>query len=251
MGLGQAGYQTFIVLFAAHLMADFVVQTDIMVENKKKVCVSLLHTGIVLLAVIILSGTLNFFAITIIGVTHYIIDWWKAHQEKFEALNAFSVDQILHVSVLLVVTLLFPRLYEHGIWLDPNSIIPKNFSQATVQVYLKALIGISALILVTKFSGIVVRHFMARFPYNDFGKSLRNAGLYIGYLERLLVLFLFWVGYPSGVGFVFAAKSLLRFNQVRSRKTSEYVLIGSLLSFTLAFAIAWGAQQAVKLIQIP
>jgi hypothetical protein len=68
-------------------------------------------------------------------------------------------------------------------------------------------------------------------------ESLSNAGKYIGILERLLVFTFIIVNHWEGVGFMVAAKSVFRFSdlaQAKQRKLTEYVLIGTLLSFGLA-----------------
>ena len=72
-------------------------------------------------------------------------------------------------------------------------------------------------------------------------ESLVNAGHYIGLLERLLVYIFIVTGHWEGVGFMIAAKSVFRFSdlaQARQRKLTEYVLIGTLLSFGLSVVSA-------------
>lgn len=67
--------------------------------------------------------------------------------------------------------------------------------------------------------------------------SLSSAGKYIGILERLLVFTFIVVNHWEGVGFMIAAKSVFRFSdlaQAKQRKLTEYVLIGTLLSFGIA-----------------
>ena len=68
-------------------------------------------------------------------------------------------------------------------------------------------------------------------------ESLSNAGTYIGILERILVLIFVLIGQYGAIGFLIAAKSLLRVSREgdeNARKKTEYVLIGTLLSFTVA-----------------
>jgi len=48
-------------------------------------------------------------------------------------------------------------------------------------------------------------------------------------------------GQSAGIGFLIAAKSVLRFGSVGDdRKISEYVIIGTLASFGWAMAVAFG-----------
>ncbi len=68
-------------------------------------------------------------------------------------------------------------------------------------------------------------------PKNTEGKSLPNAGKLIGITERFLALALILLGQYEAVGLIIAAKSILRF---RETQKSEYVLVGTLLSFGIA-----------------
>lgn len=57
-------------------------------------------------------------------------------------------------------------------------------------------------------------------------------------MERSLIFLLFIIGQPEGVGFLVAAKSILRFEESKKQKQAEYILIGTLLSFSIAIAIS-------------
>jgi hypothetical protein len=66
-----------------------------------------------------------------------------------------------------------------------------------------------------------------------------GAGRWIGVLERLLIYVLVIAGQAAAAGIVVAAKSILRYPEISShpqRIAPEYVLIGSLASWLLAFA---------------
>ncbi|WP_062381698.1 hypothetical protein [Pseudomonas abietaniphila] len=70
--------------------------------------------------------------------------------------------------------------------------------------------------------------------------SLKSAGKLIGYLERVLILTFVLLQQWEGIGFLLTAKSILRFNDLKSaeqRSLSEYVLLGTLVSFTVSMAI--------------
>lgn len=68
--------------------------------------------------------------------------------------------------------------------------------------------------------------------------GLKNGGRMIGQLERALIFLLILIGQPGGIGFLVAAKSILRFEEAKKQPVAEYVLIGTLLSFTLAIAFS-------------
>jgi hypothetical protein len=70
-------------------------------------------------------------------------------------------------------------------------------------------------------------------------KDTNRAGRWIGILERLLVFVLVISGQAAAAGIVVAAKSILRFPEISSKPQQiapEFVLVGSLASWLLAFA---------------
>lgn len=67
-------------------------------------------------------------------------------------------------------------------------------------------------------------------PDND---TLR-AGRLIGTLERLLIVGFAVAGQLTAAALVISAKGLLRFRELDEKQHSEYVLVGSLLSWTVA-----------------
>ena len=77
--------------------------------------------------------------------------------------------------------------------------------------------------------------------------GLENAGLWIGILERWLLLTFLLLGNPGAVGFLIAAKSVFRFGSLTGsgelRKT-EYILIGTMASVLFSL-IVWIGLNAV------
>lgn len=70
-----------------------------------------------------------------------------------------------------------------------------------------------------------------------------NAGKWIGYLERILILTFILTSNIEGIGFLLAAKSVFRFgelNKTKDIKITEYVLIGTFASFTIAILLGFG-----------
>jgi len=101
---------------------------------------------------------------------------------------------------------------------------------------------ITALIFITQPAGIIIGQLTKSFR-NELGASdgLDKAGQYIGITERLLVFIFALMGQFSAIGFLIAAKSVLRIakdGETEGRKKTEYVLIGTLISFTLAILTA-------------
>ena len=73
----------------------------------------------------------------------------------------------------------------------------------------------------------------------DIPDESNGAGRWIGILERLLIFVLVVAGQAAAAGIVVAAKSILRYPEISAkpqRIAPEYVLIGSLASWLIAFA---------------
>lgn len=71
--------------------------------------------------------------------------------------------------------------------------------------------------------------------------SLQDAGKFIGIIERLLIYLFVCTHHFEAVGFLLAAKSIFRFGDLKEAhdiKLTEYVLIGTLLSFGVALIVA-------------
>lgn len=85
--------------------------------------------------------------------------------------------------------------------------------------------------------------------YED--KSLPKAGRWIGYFERILVMTFILLGSYEAIGFLMAAKSIFRFGDLKDNKEirmTEYVLVGTLMSFTIAVIIALGTKMLIRAI---
>ena len=221
-------------LILAHFIGDFVLQPAHWVEDKleKKGRSKYLyfHIGVHLLILLIILQFQHIVPIIIIVVTHFLIDLGKlslTNPKNYRWL--FVADQILHLLVLGGV------LY----WISP---FPINFGALFTE---KNLLLTTFLVFVTYVSGIIMRMLLA--PYIDEvarddadtteGGSLKNAGTYIGMLERLFVFGFILMQQWAAIGLLIAAKSVFRFgdlNKGKNRKLTEYVLIGTLLSFGLA-----------------
>ena len=85
-------------------------------------------------------------------------------------------------------------------------------------------------------SGFIIERVLPRMvKIRNPKEGLENAGKWIGYLERFLILTFVFGGSYVAVALLVAAKSILRYPEVQ--ENSEYVLIGTLLSFSIAVAV--------------
>jgi hypothetical protein len=81
-------------------------------------------------------------------------------------------------------------------------------------------------------------------------EGLPNGGRLIGVLERGLIHLLILSGQAAGIGFLIAARSVLRFSDTRDdRRVGEYVIIGTLAPFL--WAICWAEAAQALLCVLP
>ena len=231
----QPMIETALALITAHLLADFVVQTLWIVENKRRFPVLLWHgSHVFALSVLALGGSVVL--ALVIAAAHMVIDLVKVRALP-PTLWAFCADQMAHLVTIALVVWWVPDAFAQGLW-HP---LPTG-------VFLAALY-LCGFILTTTAGGPIVGLLMA--PYRDLtpAEGLDNAGRTIGLLERGLIYLLVMAGEPAGIGFLIAAKSILRFDTAsKSQKLSEYVIIGTLASFGWALLMAFGTQALIKLL---
>lgn len=222
----------FIPLILAHLLGDFLLQPNSWVADKerKKAGSVYLYLHILLhavLAFIFLWNIELWWIAAIIGVSHFLIDWAKLNFQNAKTKRTwFFVDQLLHVLVIGGLSMLYFPYFRWDDFFNSESL-----KLITAVVFLTVPSSIFIKILISIWTPVTVEH--SKFQT----ESLVNAGKYIGILERLLVFVFILVDHWEGVGFMIAAKSVFRFSdlaEAKQRKLTEYVLIGTLLSFGIA-----------------
>lgn len=255
--------ETFIALLFAHTLADFVLQNDWIVRNKRNPLALGLHALSVGLTAVIATGTLHP-ALLALALIHIGIDVGKLAMTTLwkgaGGLGPFIIDQALHLASLIALTFWLPDLWAQGLWSPEASntggILGTGFwSDATalpVSHLPAVMVLLTGLILATRAGGFAVGLLMEPFaPHlgkGDASKSLPGAGRVIGYLERGLIFALVLFGQAQGVGLLIAAKSILRFGAVKDdRRLSEYVIIGTLASFGWALIVAFATLHALAL----
>ena len=223
-------------LIIAHLLTDFVFQSDSWVKQKSENGWHSKHLyfhGLVAgILAYIFSGLWDLILIPVtIAVTHILIDGIKTKYE--DNMRSFLIDQFGHFMVIL------------AIWLWVINPVPEDLA-ALEQILLpgtKIWIIITAYLIVIWPSGVLISKMVEKWREDIFesentgdkGKSLEKAGRWIGMLERFLILTFVLLQQYAAIGFLVAAKSIFRFRE--SRKTVEYVLIGTLISFVIAIVV--------------
>ena len=218
--------ETFAALLLAHALADFVLQPDRMAAHKRRPLWFAAHIAIVLATAIATTGSLHP-ALLALALAHAAIDAAKLASRQ-TGLTAFLADQAAHLATLVATAALLPDLFASGLWSGQTS-LPTLYALAA-----GALLAIRA-------GGFAIGLLMAPWAAEITLDGLANGGRAIGQLERGLIFLMILGGLPEGIGFLIAAKSVLRFGTVREEaKLSEYVIIGTLASFGWAMLSAWG-----------
>lgn len=257
----------------AHLIADFVLQSDGLVAKKKayynekrKVfdtknplwihgayvfgCMQIVHIFYQqTLSIIIMTG--------LITVGHMIIDHIKLAYQNPKPRNEkvkFFVDQIAHLIVIIFGCGVFELDYEKkyistfGNYSNMNNgkwWIPKIESEYIMVAIIFTLFSYVA--------GYVISFLLENLKVikgnrddEEHGEpserrlsdSEKKTGIKIGIIERMLVIIFVAVGQYGAMGLILAGKSLARYEELKNKDFSEYYLYGTLLSFL--FGIAGG-----------
>jgi len=252
----QTTIRAVLALYLAHLLTDFIFQTAHLVQQKKNghAIGYFKHGAIhyfcaVLAAGLFLPGMILSlrFQVVVIALTlvHLSIDICKIQFAKSRPVAdgaiAFVADQIVHF-----ITIVFAAC-----WIEraPLASVARSSLQALrgqsnrilllLVIYLVVIFACGYLIrFVTK---PMMRHIgqgtrqAGVVPPHETPAQLSNAGMYIGWLERFMVLTALLLHSPATVGLIIAAKSIARYPQFHREQFAEYFLIGTLLSICTAF----------------
>lgn len=85
----------------------------------------------------------------------------------------------------------------------------------------------------------------------DLSRGFTDGGVVIGRLERLLIFLFVIAGELGAVGFLITAKSVFRFGELTNKENrleAEYIIIGTLMSFTVGLVISWGFKSLITTI---
>jgi hypothetical protein len=228
------------ILIAGHLLSDFVLQTDSMAHAKQRWRVQLPHALIVAAVTTALLGDLRIGLIAAVFAAHLVIDLAKSWYRD-NSVRVFIMDQVAHGLALIVIARGFSTTFDRSIW-HPYSV-----------TYLKGVVLISGLILTVPAGGVLIARATAPLASqldSALSQGLTNGGKWIGQLERALTFLLVLIGQASAIGFLIAAKSILRFGEIKEpsqRKQTEYIIIGTLMCFGWGILCAHLTDRALNL----
>lgn len=216
-------------LLAAHLLGDFLLQPNSWVSSKdsKKAMSPALYQHIAVitaLTYVLLWDWSRWYVPLIIGATHLLIDFWKCYQKN--TFTYFILDQALHIAVILITWQIFYQTtnFQTGL----SNLLHNNHLWIILIGYYIVIWPLGIAI------GKATEKWQRSAQMNQGG--LDKAGIWIGRCERILVLTFIITGQYTALGFLMAAKSILRFTDKdeMTQKKTEYVLVGTLMSFASA-----------------
>src|SRR6266853_1041243 len=226
----------FLQLYAAHLIADFVLQPKWIVQNKRKPLPLLAHAGIhIACGLALVNVGLDRSVLTAIlglALAHILIDYIKALLTK-DGWVVFLIDQILHLGTVVVAA-----LWLHwASWPLVEETVVATLTSAPIYLLLAAYVGVifGGSFVVQK----VTQPFLSRIEGDLLAlkPGLPRVGKYIGCMERFLVLTFVITGFNEAIGFLLAVKALARFPEIKEDAKgtfAEYFLVGTMTSVGLA-----------------
>ncbi|WP_110656005.1 DUF3307 domain-containing protein [Salinicola halimionae] len=237
--MSETSLSLLLALLLAHTIADFILQSDIWAKQKQQHhwrTISLYwHVAIhslSSLAVIIIFGieiSIAIVAMLIIGLTHWLVDVLKSYTPPRQV-RFFLLDQGLHLIILTAVWW----------WITDAdmAVLPIDIRMLWQP---KTLLIALTYLVVTRPASVLIALIMRRWSEGvDTRGTLADAGARIGMLERFLILTFVLSHQMAAIGFLLTAKSVLRFGDLyedRDRKLTEYVLLGTMLSFSLTLTL--------------
>ena len=199
------------------------------------------------------------------GIVHYVVavllaglvqpDWLLSWRYQFAALGLTGAHLLLHkierflgveataLTLVLDQGAHFAASITAAVLIAPAGAAELHARLSSARSHRDGLLSILAIYTVVIFGGgtfirYVMRPLLTGLSEGEGPEQLENAGMYIGWLERFLVITALVLQSPGTVGLILAAKSVVRFPELKSFRFAEYFLVGTLLS--LSFAVAGG-----------
>ncbi|MFC4231617.1 DUF3307 domain-containing protein [Parasediminibacterium paludis] len=233
----QADGTLLLWLLLAHIVTDFILQTDAMVKSKQaqqaKAPLLYLHGAIAALTLWLASGLLlPWWLALLAGVLHLVVDYLKIQLDKHRSFAAFIIDQLVHIAVVICLWLYL--IHKWPLLFTVLQQLALDYTTVLVLLGYVFVIWPSAIIVRLAIKALLPNRLLP--PTNNnliatVTDDAEKAGRYIGIFERCMIFSLVLLNQYGAIGFLIASKALIRMN---SKKQTEYVLLGSLLSYALA-----------------
>ncbi|MCF8427030.1 MAG: DUF3307 domain-containing protein [Bacteroidia bacterium] len=216
----------------SQLFADFIFQTDSMVANKKWFSKHMfLHIGVVFLTTLLLSFSWKI--AVVLALAHWLIDGIKCSLQKSfptKESSLFFADQLIHLLSIVIVWALWENIWDQI--LNAMALLFVNFRiSLLVFGYVLVMWPIG---YAMKF---VLKGIEKTTAHSD-EEKLEHGGKLIGMFERMIIITFVYLNQYEAIGFLITGKSIIRFAQKEEGLRSEYVLVGTMMSY--AFSIIVG-----------
>lgn len=233
-------------LLVGHFAADFLFQSKGMADEKERKAwksgMLYLHSAVYAAILFLAAGRWGSWPwlVLVLFVSHVLIDGWKA--ERKNRTMAFVCDQLAHLAVLILI---FGVLTSWA-----NGTLSGLFDQVWNSPRL--LIVILGYLIILRPTGTlmsVLTEPLRKQLAEEESRGLGLAGFWIGCLERAFLLTIVLLGYLPGIALLLGLKSLFRFGEIKdptNRKETEYILIGTLLSFGFALAVGLSVKALLR-----
>ena len=252
-------YNLIFNLIIVHIVCDFYLQTTTMCRNKVNRSIKgyalWVHVAIIGLLTWVVVWDINGWWLTLLYIIlHFLVDWLKSFLElrynvyiikkndntitdgvnRRYDLYFFIADQLAHIIFIILLSY---------IWYNANDNWTQfEWVQQIIQNHPLKVYTVVALLIILKPTNILILQIL-RYCKLDNNTNCGNeesfhAGALIGYTERILMTIFVILSQYEALGFLIAAKTILRFNEASSGNTkSEYVLTGTLLSLVFSLII--------------
>lgn len=221
-------------MILAHLISDFLLQKDSWIADRiaRKVKSKYLYWHIIITALtaLLLVGFAYWKTILIISVTHYFIDLVKSYANP--TFKNFILDQLSHLIIIFLS------------WALQFNLLPTEETLQNFYIADRLWIFAAGVFFLTYPSAILIdqatKHWSNQListTSTNNNSGLLNAGKYIGIIERLIICVLVYQSQYEAIGLLITGKSILRYQSANEEIKTEYLLVGTLISMSLAFAV--------------
>ncbi|MEO8087280.1 MAG: DUF3307 domain-containing protein [Bacteroidota bacterium] len=221
-------------LIIAHIITDFLIQPKKWVDNKRQNTFRshylYMHGLLSGFAVFILQPGWSIAVPVFIAITHTLIDLWKLMQDKKGTLSYFLADQILHLIIIVISLLYLTNGYEQSLIFIQQGLL--NYRVLVfITGYLFCIFPLGFIIKFATQNLVVVNNNITATGAVTTEEDIRHGGRLIGIFERMIILTFVLYSQYEAIGFLITGKSILRLG---SKKQTEYVLVGTMMSYALS-----------------
>ncbi len=252
------------LLLLGHVLGDFYLQWEDMAKKKIEsfgwLCLHGLIYAVCITAPLVI-GVKDYeldllWLILAAGLSHISVDFLRQCNifhviedgKKTEKRYVFVIDQITHIGCLIAAYNIFGKTLAVRAFMTSNLAYP---SQKWSLVLLGLLAVIRPIGLLIEKGGIWLFDEGSKFSGDNMslidnsnpkasGERQQDSGRMIGYLERIIAFILILITEYGAIGMVIAAKSLVRFPEIKADdkwKKAKYYIIGTFLSMISVFAV--------------